>query len=165
MRIEATISQADGSAGIALARELFREYAASLGIDLGFQDFEAELSGLPGAYAPPRGALLLAFAANECAGCIALRPLSGNVCEMKRLYVRPAWRRHGIGKLLIDAVLGASRHAGYRAICLDTLPSMTAARSIYKSLGFRAIAPYYPSPIAGTAFLELDLTKSSSTVS
>lgn len=142
-----------------VARELIREYGASLGIDLSFQGFEAELKTLPGDYAPPKGALLLAFAGEECVGCVALRPLAERVCEMKRLYVRPRWRGLGIGKSLIEAVLGEARRIRYRAIRLDTLPSMVAARAIYEAIGFRAIPPYYPSPIAGTAFLELDLTK------
>ena len=92
-------------------------------------------------------------------GCVALRPLAERVCEMKRLYVRPRWRGLGIGKSLIEAVLGEARRIRYRAIRLDTLPSMVAARAIYEAIGFRAIPPYYPSPIAGTAFLELDLTQ------
>jgi putative acetyltransferase len=155
---EATIRQAAGDADIALARTLFGEYARLLGIDLSYQGFEAELAGLPGDYAPPQGALLLAIAAEDAAGCVAMRRLAPDVCEMKRLYVRPRWRRHGIGRQLIDAILAEARRAGYREIRLDTLPNMTAARAIYESLGFRAISPYYPSPIAGTAFLELDLT-------
>jgi ribosomal protein S18 acetylase RimI-like enzyme len=156
--LETTIRPALGDNELVLARELIGEYGDSLGVDLSFQGFEAELGGLPGDYAPPGGALLLAFLGEECAGCIAVRPLSGDVCEMKRLYVRPRWRGLGIGGRLIEAILGEARRAGYRAIRLDTLPSMTAARWIYEAIGFRAIAPYYPSPIPGTAFLELDLT-------
>ncbi|MFZ0966725.1 MAG: GNAT family N-acetyltransferase [Candidatus Acidiferrales bacterium] len=155
---EAIVRPAIGGKDVAVARELIREYGVSLGIDLGFQGFEAELKGLPGDYAPPGGALLLAFDGEECAGCVAIRCLADGICEMKRLYVRPRWRGLGLGRLLIDAALAEARRAGYRAIRLDTLPSMTAARAIYEALGFRAIPPYYPSPIAGTAFLELDLT-------
>ena len=156
--LETTIGAALGANELILARELISEYGDSLGIDLSFQGFEAELRGLPGDYAPPGGALLLAFIAEECAGCVAVRPLSGDVCEMKRLYVRPRWRGLGIGKRLIEAVLGEARRAGYHAIRLDTLPSMTAARGMYEALGFRAIAPYYESPIPGMVFLELELT-------
>ncbi len=158
MPLDTTIRVALGGEELILARELIREYGDSLGVDLSFQGFEAELRGLPGDYAPPGGALLLAFLGEECAGCIAVRPLSRDLCEMKRLYVRPRWRGLGIGRQLIEAVLGEARRAGYRAIRLDTLPSMTAARAMYVALGFRAIAPYYESPIPGTAFLELDLS-------
>jgi len=143
---------------IEAARQLIHEYGVSLGIDLSFQNFEAELEKLPGDYAPPRGALLLARQAKNFIGCIGLRPLADGVCEMKRLYVRPQWRGQGIGQRLIEAVLAAACRRGYRAMRLDTLPSMTAARALYQSLGFRPIAPYYESPIAGTAFFELDLT-------
>ena len=156
--LETKIRPALGGNELTLARELIREYGDSLGVDLSFQGFEAELRGLPGDYAPPGGALLLTFIGEECAGCIAVRPLSGDVCEMKRLYVRPRWRGLGIGGRLIEAVLGEARRAGYRVIRLDTLPSMTAARAMYVAHGFRAIAPYYESPIPGTVFLELDLT-------
>jgi putative acetyltransferase len=156
--LETTIRPALGGSELVLARELIREYGTSLGVDLSFQGFEAEVSGLPGEYSWPGGALMLAFVGEECAGCVALRPLAKGVCEMKRLYVRPRWRGLGSGGRLIEAVLGEARRAGYRAIRLDTLPSMTAARGIYEPLGFRAIAPYYESPIPGTVFLELDLT-------
>ncbi len=152
------IVPAASASEIEAARKLIHEYGVSLGIDLSFQNFEAELKKLPGDYAPPRGALLLARDARNFIGCVALRPLADGVCEMKRLYVQPGWRGQGIGQRLIDAVLAAARHRGYRAMRLDTLPSMTAARALYQSLGFRPIAPYYESPIAGTAFLELDLT-------
>jgi ribosomal protein S18 acetylase RimI-like enzyme len=158
MAPKTTIRPILGGKELDLARELMQEYGNSLGVDLGFQGFEEELAGLPGDYAPPKGALILAFVEQEAAGCVALRPLSGEVCEMKRWYVRPKWRGAGVGKGLIAAALAQARRAGYRAIRLDTLPNMTAAREIYAALGFRAIAPYYESPIPGTAFLELDLT-------
>jgi putative acetyltransferase len=159
MATEETIEIAQGvtQADIAVARELMREYGASLGIDLSYQNFDSELRDLPGDYAPPRGALLLARNGEECLGCIAMRPLAADICEMKRLYVRPKWRAHGTGRKLIDALFAAARAAGYRTMRLDTLPTMTAARALYKSLGFRSIAPYYDCPIEGTAFLELDL--------
>jgi len=156
--LETTIRAALGGNDLILARELMREYRDSLGVDLSFQGFGEELAGLPGDYAPPGGALLLAFLGQECAGCVALRRLGEGVCEMKRLYVRPRWRGLGIGGRLIEAVLREARRAGYRAIRLDTLPSMTAARAMYVALGFCAIARYYESPIPGTAFLELDLS-------
>ena len=136
-----------------------REYADSLGVDLCFQNFEQELRSLPGDYAPPGGTLLLALAGDEPAGCVAIRPLAHGFCEMKRLYVRAAWRSTGLGKRLVEAALQDARRAGHRFVRLDTLPTMIAARQLYASLGFRPIAPYYPSPIAGTAFLQLDLAK------
>jgi len=147
---------------MAAARELIAEYGGSLGVDLSYQNFAEELAGLPGAYSPPRGALLIAVAGADFAGCVAMRPLGGDVCEMKRLYVRPGWRASGLGRRLALAILEEGRRAGYRAIRLDTLPSMTAARALYLSLGFRAIPPYYSSPVSGTSFLEFDLTGSTS---
>ena len=155
-----TIAQATTTGEIAAARELIREYGESLGIDLSYQNFEAELESLPGDYAPPRGALLLARSADEFIGCIAMRPLAPEICEMKRLYVRPAWRAHGIGAQLVDTLIANSRAASYHSLRLDTLPAMKEARGLYESLGFREIPAYYESPIAGTTFLELDLTAS-----
>jgi ribosomal protein S18 acetylase RimI-like enzyme len=143
---------------LSAVRELMREYADSLGVDLSYQGFDRELESLPGDYAPPCGALLLAMAGREVAGWVAVRPLAEKFCEMKRLYVRPAGRSTGLGKRLVEAALDHARRAGHGFIRLDTLPTMSAARHLYASLGFRAIAPYYPSPIAGTAFLQLDLT-------
>ena len=142
---------------IASARGLIAEYGVSLGVDLSYQNFAEELASLPGAYAPPWGALLIAEAAGEFAGCVAMRPLGENVCEMKRLYVRPPWRATGLGRRLALAILEEARRAGYRAIRLDTLAPMTAARALYFSLGFRAIPPYYPGAVAGTTFLEFNL--------
>jgi putative acetyltransferase len=142
---------------IAAVRGLMREYAASLGVDLSYQNFEEELRGLPGDYAPPGGTLLLAMAGEEAAGCVAIRPLAANICEMKRLYVRPAWRSTGLGKRLVEAALEGARRAGHRFVRLDTLPTMIAARKLYASLGFLPIAPYYKSPVPGTAFLQLEL--------
>jgi putative acetyltransferase len=136
---------------------LFLEYAESLGFDLGFQDFERELRELPGEYAPPRGALLIARDRETAIGCVALRPLGPGTCEMKRLYVQPEARAGGAGRALAEAILAAGRELGYRRMRLDTVPSMTAARGLYRSLGFREIEPYRFNPIPGTSFMELDL--------
>lgn len=146
---------------VAVTAELFREYGASLGIDLTFQDFTAELQSLPGLYAPPRGTLLLALADGQPAGCCALRPLDDvdepNASEMKRLYVRPAFRRFGLGRQLVEATLDAGRRLGYAAILLDTLDDMEAARTLYEDLGFEEIPPYYHNPIAGAHYLRVML--------
>jgi len=153
------IVTATSAAEIAAARDLIKEYGESLGVDLSFQDFQTELERLPGEYAPPKGALLLARIGDSYAGCVALRSWSSTVCEMKRLYVRPRWRGRGIGQRLIDEILDVARRAGCSAMRLDTLPSMSAARALYESIGFRPIAPYYDSPIHGTTFMEIDLIR------
>ena len=142
---------------LATVRVLFREYAEALGVDLGFQGFEEELHGLPGAYAPPKGALLLAQEGAAVLGCVAVRPLDAETAEMTRLYVRPVARDRGLGRILATVAIEHSKNAGFRRIRLDTLPEMGRARALYESLGFRAIAPYRYNPISGTAFLELDL--------
>ncbi|EPX57763.1 GCN5-related N-acetyltransferase [Cystobacter fuscus DSM 2262] len=141
-----------------LVRELFREYAESLGIDLGFQDFESELVGLPGKYAPPRGRLLIARREARALGCVALRPISVETCEMKRLYVRPAARGEQLGRRLAERICEEARAAGYRRICLDTLSSMAAALGLYTSMGFEPIEPYVFNPIPGALFLGRDLS-------
>lgn len=142
-------------------REIFREYAAGLGVDLCFQSFDKELAELPGDYAPPRGALLLATVDSALAGCCALRPLDSadypNAAEMKRLYVRKAFRGFGLGRQLAEAILDAARQAGYASVLLDTLDDMEAARVLYEDLGFAAIPPYYHNPIPGAHYLKVDL--------
>jgi ribosomal protein S18 acetylase RimI-like enzyme len=140
-----------------LVRTLFREYQQAIGIDLCFQDFDAELATLPGKYAPPQGRLLLAWDNAEAVGCVALRPLAEGACEMKRLYVRRGGRGRHLGRLLAERICAEARAAGYRRICLDTLPSMTAAVALYASLGFEPIAPYVFNPIEGAIFLGRDL--------
>ena len=148
------IREAVSSADVATARALFEEYQKSLGFSLCFQNFDEELAGLPGAYAPPDGRLLLAFAGDEPAGCIALRNIGEEICEMKRLWVRPAFRGTGLGRRLVDTLMAEARAIGYRAVRLDTLPSMRAAQALYESLGFRDIPPYNDHPIEGTRFME-----------
>lgn len=146
------------SAELDALREIFREYAASLDVDLAFQDFEHELATLPGEYAMSRGALLLARVDGHVAGCCALRPLDSsdypNACEMKRLYVRPAFRRLGLGRQLTEAIMDAARGHGYDHILLDTLDDMEAARTLYEELGFAEIPPYYHNPVAGAHYLK-----------
>jgi putative acetyltransferase len=141
------------------ARRLFLEYTTSLGFDLGFQDFDSELRGLPGEYGPPGGALLLAREAGAAIGCVALRPLETETCEMKRLYVAPAGRGRGVGRALVREIVAVARRLGYQTMRLDTVPSMTAARALYRSVGFREIEPYRYNPIPGTSFMELDLSR------
>ncbi len=147
-------------------RAIFREYAASLHIDLCFQRFDEELAGLPGDYAPPYGVLLLAIVDGEVAGCGAVRPLPDsdypNACEMKRLYVRRAFRRFGLGRLLAQALMDRATEAGYSTMLLDTLDDMEAARELYASLGFEEIPPYYYNPIPGAHYLKADLAGSTS---
>lgn len=143
------------------AREILREYATGLGVDLCFQDFESELATLPGDYAQPRGTLLLARVEGAIAGCCALRPLDTadypNAGEMKRLFVRNQFRGIGLGRQLAEAILDAARQAGYSSVLLDTLDDMEAARALYEELGFSEIPPYYHNPIAGAHYLKADI--------
>ena len=157
------LEQADSDARVELARQLFREYAAQLGVDLCFQDFERELRELPGKYALPAGRLLLVndltSGRGQVAGCGALRPIDAALCEMKRLYVRPEFRGRGIGRTLAESLIASAREIGYTAMRLDTLPSMREAHGLYRQLGFREIAPYLHNPVPGSFFLELDLAR------
>ena len=144
-----------------VTRQIFQEYALQLGVDLCFQNFDAELESLPGDYAEPHGALLLALVDGELAGCCALRPLASsdypNACEMKRLYVKGSHRRLGLGRQLAEAILDAARIAGYHHMLLDTLTEMESARALYQDLNFEEIPPYYHNPIAGAHYLKVDL--------
>jgi putative acetyltransferase len=168
------ITSAETDETVKQASILFREYSASLGVDLSFQNFEQELASLPGDYAPPDGRLFLAVlddAAVETqdsvsfisstslhvAGCIALRKIDAETCEMKRLYVRPEFRGHGAGRALARAVIEAAREIGHRRMRLDTLPQMTEAQALYRGLGFREIAAYRHNPIVGSRYFELEL--------
>jgi GNAT superfamily N-acetyltransferase len=138
-------------------RRLFREYAASLSVDLSFQDFETELAALPGKYQPPKGRLLLAWSGIGAVGCVALRPLKGAVCEMKRLYVRPQARGQQLGWRLAERICQEARAAGYSRICLDTLPTMAEALKLYAAMEFKPIEPYVFNPVPGAIFLAMEL--------
>ncbi len=153
------LTPAISAADLAEVARLFDAYAASLDVDLDYQDFAGELAALPGKYASPAGALLLARdAAGEAIGCVGLRPLADpGACEMKRLYVAPAGRGLGLGRALMQAVTDQARHQGYREMRLDTLPTMTAAQSLYRQAGFEPMPPYYDTPVAGTVFMRLSL--------
>lgn len=142
---------------ISEVRRLFLEYADSLKVPLDFQDFDEELNSLPGAYTPPTGCLLLAISDQEFAGCVALRQLEKNICEMKRLFVRPQWRGTKLGRILAETIIQRARDGGYQFMRLDTLPSMDRARKLYSSLGFYEIEPYRFNPIAGTSYMEVKL--------
>jgi putative acetyltransferase len=152
-----SIKPAQSKEELLQVRALLEEYAAGLDIDLCFQGFDEELAGLPGSYSPPRGRLLLASWGNALAGCVALRPLEAGACEMKRLYVRPEFRRFGVGRRLAERIIEEAAQAGYRTMRLDSLPSMVAARTLYQRLGFRETAPYGTNPVEGAVFLELEL--------
>ncbi|MCZ6860582.1 MAG: GNAT family N-acetyltransferase [Alphaproteobacteria bacterium] len=154
------ISQALGPGDVKEIHQLFVEYAESLDYDLCFQKFDEEVANLPGAYAPPGGRLLLARTGSAVAGSIGLRPLEQRNCEMKRLYVRPQFRAIKAGRRLAEAVIDEARAEGYGKMRLDTLPTMDAAVSLYRALGFKEIAPYYDNPIQGVRYYELDLTSS-----
>lgn len=156
-----SLHRPDSPESLVEARRILREYEGSLGIDLCFQDFEAELASFPGDYVPPTGHFLLASVDDTVAGCGGVRPLPevdyANACEMKRLFVRPAFRRFGLGRLLAQALMDEARRAGYSVLLLDTLDDMESARELYSSLGFEEIPPYYYNPIPGAHYLKVDL--------
>jgi ribosomal protein S18 acetylase RimI-like enzyme len=152
------ILQAESASQIASIRELFLEYAQSLGFSLCFQSFDKELADLPGDYAPPEGRLLLASLKGVPAGCVALHKMGAEICEMKRLYVRPQFRGKGLGKILAERVISEARQIGYKQLRLDTVePMMRAAVAMYRNLGFREITPYRANPIEGALYMELQL--------
>ena len=156
------IIQAVTAEHIDQARSLFREYEAWLNLDLCFQNFEKELAELPGAYAPPTGRLLLAFENQELAGCVALRRLSDDVCEMKRLFLRSQFHGRGLGRELAERIIEEARSLGYKSMRLDTLSEhMGSAIALYRSLGFSEIEPYYNNPVQGALFMELNLAEPS----
>ena len=156
-----TLRTAVTPADMDAVRQIFRENASALGVDLCFQDFDNELAQLPGDYAEPRGALLLAEVEGAVAGCCALRPLDNadypNASEMKRLFVRKAFRGFGLGRELAEAILDKARQAGYACVLLDTLDDMESARALYTDLGFEEIPPYYHNPIAGAHYLKVEI--------
>ena len=152
------LAQAESPTQIARARELFLEYAESLGFSLCFQNFDEELADLPGDYAPPEGRLLLAEYEAQLAGCVALHKLAPGICEMKRLYLRPPFRGKGLGRILTDRIIAEARRIGYQRMRLDTVePVMKDAVAMYRKLGFHEIAPYCENPIAGAMYMELQL--------
>jgi ribosomal protein S18 acetylase RimI-like enzyme len=159
------IEEAASAAQLASIRELFLEYAASLEISLCFQDFETELASLPGKYASPSGRLLLGHEADQALGCVAVREFSERVCEMKRLYVRPAGRGQGLGRTLAQAIIVAAREIGYGCMRLDTLSSMESALALYRSLGFHQIPAYYDNPSDRAVFMELALEQTGARIS
>ena len=153
-----TFAQAESLTQIAQARDLFLEYAQSLGFSLCFQNFDKELAGLPGDYAPPEGRLLLAEYDTQLAGCVALHKLEPGICEMKRLYLRPQFRGKGLGRSLAERIIAEARQIGYVRMRLDTVePIMKDAVAMYRNLGFNEIPPYRPNPIAGAMYMELEL--------
>lgn len=153
------IIQVVSGAHVELARALFIEYASSLNVSLSYQNFESELANLPGEYSPPKGALLIALENDQSAGCVALRKLTEDTCELKRLYVRPSLRRKGLGKSLVQSAIDQARRSGYVRLRLGTLPTMREALSLYRSLDFRQIKPYKLTPLRSAVFMELQLRK------
>ncbi|MBW6521845.1 MAG: GNAT family N-acetyltransferase [Desulfoarculaceae bacterium] len=151
------IQEARSTTELDMMRDLFREYEQFLQVDLCFQNFEQELANLPGKYAPPDGALLLALRNEQPVGCVALRKWEEGICEMKRLFVKPAGRGTGLGKKLAEQIITVARQRGYMLMRLDTLETLTEAVSLYQRLGFRQVPPYYDNPLPGALYWELDL--------
>jgi ribosomal protein S18 acetylase RimI-like enzyme len=151
------LAQAETPEQMEEVRRLLREYEASLGVSLCFQGFERELAALPGEYVPPGGQLLLALEAGQAVGCVALRGLDDETCEMKRLYLQPEFRGRGVGRWLAVAIINGAQRIGYKKMRLDTLDAMREARGLYESLGFKRIEPYCHNPIPGAVFMELKL--------
>ena len=149
------------TSSINTVKQLFLEYAQSLHFNLCFQNFQKELDELPGLYSPPRGVLCVAFVDGEPAGCIALKPLEDQICEMKRLYVRPQFRGFGIGKALALHIISRARELAYQKMRLDTISTMKEAISLYRSFGFYEIPPYYTNPVEGARFMEIQLLEPS----
>lgn len=147
----------DGSDHLNDARDLFMEYSRSIGINLCFQGFDEELDGLPGKYSPPKGSLMLAYIGGRAAACAALRFVSDDICELKRVFVRDDYRGTGLGREIVERMIDEARTLGYGYMRLDTLPSMTAAQKLYFSLGFHEIGPYIYNPHEGTLYMELKL--------
>ena len=156
-RLDIVVRQVDTPGLVEIARGLFREYAEAIGTDLEYQGFSEELAALPSPYIPPRGALLIARVEAEVAGCVAMRPLTEEVAEMKRLYVRSGFRSSGLGRRLVEAVVNIASGTGYKELRLDTLASMGAAHALYLRLGFVEIPPYNTSHLPGTRFFSLKL--------
>ena len=153
------ISEARWPADRATVEVLFRKYVASLAEDISFQNVDEELAGLPGKYARPGGVVLLAWDGAEAAGAVAYRMFEPGVCEMKRLYIRPAFRGRGLGREIAEELIEHARAHGYRTMLLDTLASMASARALYRDLGFSAVAPYYENPLPGVAYMALELSE------
>lgn len=156
----AVIVRAETAEQLEWTRRLIEEYVASLPVDVSYERVPEECAGLPGAYAPPAGELLLAMEGGEPVGCVALRPMDRETCEMKRVYVRPEWRSRGVGRALAEAIVDAARRIGYRKMRLDTIPSLKPAIGLYRSMGFRVIAPYRAIPTSCAFFMELKLQES-----
>ena len=154
-----TVTQANSPTDMEHVRALFIEYQQWLNVDLCFQGFDEELLSLPGAYAPPRGRLLLARVGGTVAGTVGMWPLGADVCEMKRLYVRPPWLGRGLGRRLAGTIVDEAKAAGYARMRLDSLDRLVAARTLYESMGFVRIPAYYDNPLDGVLFMQLDLTK------
>ena len=157
MKTEDIEIQTAANGDIPAIKELFLEYARAIGVDLCFQNFDEELMSLPGKYAPPYGALLIAKSSGKACGCVALRKIDAQVCEMKRLYVKPEFRKHGLGKVLVERIISEAKQRGYKLIRLDTLATMQSAIKLYKIFGFQEIPPYTFNPIPGAVYLELRL--------